>query len=156
MPKPKEPAPQILFPQPENRDFALAAYSFDLPEEQVAQYPPRERDESRLMVLDARSGAIELSAIRDLARHLPEKSLLIANNSRVVPARLAATRPGGGKAEFLLLTPLPFIQVQSDAGGRNRALVEGLARPAKRLKIGTVLTAGPALEIEIKEIGAFG
>ncbi len=156
MPSPKKTAPQTPFPQPGNKDFALAAYAFDLPEEQIAQHPARQRDESRLMALDARGGEIEISSIRALARHLPENCLLVANNSRVVPARLAATRPGGGKAEFLLLTPLPFIQAQSLTPNRHQAVVEGLVRPAKRLKAGAVLTAGGALEIEIMEIGAFG
>lgn len=127
-------------------DFALATYDYDLPEAQIAQFPCKQRGSSRLMVLG--NPEPEHASFQDLARLLPPGSLLIANNSRVVHARLVGARPGGGRAEFLLLTPLPLINNQD-------CLVEGLLRPAARIPHGAGLRFGD-IAIEVLEKSEFG
>ena len=87
----------------------LSSYDYALPEAQIAQSPDPHRDHSRLLVLNRRSGALSHAHFADLGRFLPPRSLLIANNVQVMPARLHGTRPSGGKTEFLLLTPLAEI-----------------------------------------------
>ncbi|MBW2731399.1 MAG: tRNA preQ1(34) S-adenosylmethionine ribosyltransferase-isomerase QueA [Deltaproteobacteria bacterium] len=81
---------------------ALSTSDFDytLPEEQIAQGPPAERDGGRLLCLGRES---EHQQIRDLPRFLPPNSLIVVNDSKVIPARLAARRASGGQVEVLLL-----------------------------------------------------
>jgi S-adenosylmethionine:tRNA ribosyltransferase-isomerase len=78
-------------------------FSFNLPPELIAQEPPAERGDSRLLVLDKASGAITHAKVRDIASFMPGGALMIFNDSRVRRARLFATSAGGGKVEVLLL-----------------------------------------------------
>ena len=99
---------------PDEADFSLSSYRFDLPPEQIAQFPPEERGASRLLVLPRKGASDPRSELRhgmfgDLPDCLPENALIIANNSRVLQARLLGSRGTGGKVEFLLLTPLPLV-----------------------------------------------
>lgn len=137
-------------------EYSLSGYAFDLPEELIAQYPAAERQDSRLLLLDKQSGSVSFSSVTCLAEHLPPNCLLVANNSRVFPARLPATRESGGKAEFLMLTPLPHVSGEAQGNGWHQAAVHGLARPKKRLKPGSVLTVSPELEVIITRFGEFG
>ncbi|MEA2582950.1 MAG: S-adenosylmethionine:tRNA ribosyltransferase-isomerase [Thermomicrobiales bacterium] len=106
-------------------DLLVSDFDYDLPPELIAQTPLPERDHSRLLVLDRMSGKISHAAIRDLPNWLRPGDLVVANNSRVIPARLHARRAGtGGRVELLLLH-------QGDDGTWS-----ALARPARRLHAG--------------------
>jgi S-adenosylmethionine:tRNA ribosyltransferase-isomerase len=78
-------------------------FDFALPDELVAAHPPAERDGGRLLVLDPGSGAVSHAAVRDLPALLPPGCLLVANDTRVIPARLRGRRPTGGAVEVLLV-----------------------------------------------------
>jgi S-adenosylmethionine:tRNA ribosyltransferase-isomerase len=82
-----------------------AEFDYALPEELIAQSPASRRDDSRLLVVDRRSRAIEHRRFRDLPGYLRAGDCLIRNTARVIPARLLARRPGGGAVECLLLRP---------------------------------------------------
>ena len=83
-------------------------FDFDLPDELIAQRPPVERGQSRLLVLSRQTGAIEHSSFARLADHLRPGDLLVVNDTRVFPARLVGHRvPSGGAVECLLLRKLP-------------------------------------------------
>jgi S-adenosylmethionine:tRNA ribosyltransferase-isomerase len=112
-----------------------AELDYELPPELIAQRPLERRDQSRLLVYDRATGAIQHSCFDELPDKLPEGTLVVVNDTRVLPARLHLERPGGGKAEVLLLERL----------GSN-GLWEGLARPSRRLKAGQRL--GPVELIE--------
>lgn len=102
-------------------------FDYHLPPELIAQTPLPDRDASRLLVLDRATGNIEHSTVHDLARWLAPGDLLVANNSRVIPARLRGIRlPGGGETEVLLLR-------------KEEGIWSALAKPAKRLRAGTRL-----------------
>ncbi|MBN2510669.1 MAG: tRNA preQ1(34) S-adenosylmethionine ribosyltransferase-isomerase QueA [Spirochaetales bacterium] len=79
-------------------------FSFDLPQELIAQYPVQERGESRLLVVNRVDGGLYDSAVKRITEHIPPGSLLVCNNSRVRKARLYGTSDSGGKTEFLLLS----------------------------------------------------
>ena len=79
-------------------------FYFDLPEEQIAQVPLKDRTSSRLMVLDKKTGATKHQHFYEIIDYLNEGDCLVLNNTRVIPARLFGARPTGGKVEFLLLT----------------------------------------------------
>jgi S-adenosylmethionine:tRNA ribosyltransferase-isomerase len=94
---------------------------YDLPQELIAQHPAQRRDESRLLVYDRASGDVRHRRFRDLPDELPSETLVVVNDTRVVPARIRIEQPRG---EVLLLERL-----EGD-------LWEGLARPTRRLKPG--------------------
>jgi S-adenosylmethionine:tRNA ribosyltransferase-isomerase len=111
-----------------------AKLEYSLPPELIAQHPTERRDDSRLLVLQRRSGEIRHRRFRELPEELAGE-LVVVNDTRVVPARLRLKRPGGGEAEVLLLEPL-----------NGRGEWEGLARPTRRLKPGQRL--GPVELLE--------
>jgi S-adenosylmethionine:tRNA ribosyltransferase-isomerase len=112
-----------------------AELDYELPPELIAQTPLARRDSSRLLVHDRESGETRHRRFDQLAEELPENTLVVVNDTRVLPARLRLERPGGGEAEVLLLERL----------GSNGTW-EGLARPSRRLKPGQRL--GPVELIE--------
>ena len=124
----------------DTQDLHLASYRFDLPERLIAQ-EPGPRGASRLLVIDRATGARSHHRFAELPALLPAGALLVANNSRVVPARLLGTRPTGGKMELLLLTPLPLLEPQATAGGEAEA--EVLLKPAKAMHVGAHLRFAP-------------
>ena len=103
-------------------------FDYELPEELIAQVPLAARDASRLMVLTRSEHRVEHRHFRDLPEYLRPGDVLVLNDTRVIPARLAATRPTGGKVEILLLTP------------RGGDVWECLARPGRRAQVGQTLT----------------
>jgi S-adenosylmethionine:tRNA ribosyltransferase-isomerase len=99
-------------------------FNFDLPNELIAQYPTRERDDAKLLVVDAASGQLTHSCIKDLPDWLPTGIICVPNDVKVRHARLILQRSGGGGGEALLLKSL----------GDNR--FEALVRPGAKLKPG--------------------
>ena len=81
----------------------LAALSYGLPEELIAQEPAPARSDARLMVVDRARDRLEHRAIADLVELLRPGDLLVVNDARVVRARVHARRPSGGRLELLLL-----------------------------------------------------
>lgn len=139
------------------RDFDLDAYQFDLPSEQIAQYPQPERDGSRLLILDRACGEKRHAAFPDLLAALPEGALLVANTSRVLPARLKGQKSDtGGKVEFLLLTPLPLIEPRWLPDGRQEAYVTSLIRSSKPLGVGQKATFPGGIELTVIHREDFG
>jgi S-adenosylmethionine:tRNA ribosyltransferase-isomerase len=80
-----------------------ADFSFDLPESLIAQRPPEQRGQSRLMVLDREAGSISHRMMGDLPSLLEKGSLLVFNNSKVRKARIYGMAESGAQVEFLLL-----------------------------------------------------
>jgi S-adenosylmethionine:tRNA ribosyltransferase-isomerase len=81
-------------------------FDFTLPTELIAQEPLSRRDEARLYVLDRESGQTAHHHVRDLPSLLPPGALVVVNDTRVIRARLHATKPTGGRVELLLVEPL--------------------------------------------------
>ncbi len=106
---------------------------YDLPPELVAQRPLERRDESRLLVYERATGAVRHRVFSEIGEEL-DRSLVVVNDTRVLPARLRVRRPGGGAAEVLLLEHV------------GDGVWEALARPTRRLRAGTAL--GPVELVE--------
>lgn len=83
-----------------------ADFTYDLPEELIAQQPLPQRSASRLLTLDGASGALADRQMREFPEFLAEGDLLIFNDTRVIPARLYAMKESGGRVEILLERPL--------------------------------------------------
>lgn len=106
-------------------------FDFELPERLIAQVPLEQRDASRLMVLDKHTGKLTDSSFKHIISFFNEGDCLVLNNTRVLPARLFGTKEDtGAKVELLLL--------KQETGDKW----ETLAKPAKRVKKGTVVTFG--------------
>ena len=94
-------------------------FDYELPKSFIAQQPAEPRDSSRLLVLDRASGNVEHRRFGEISAFLRAGDLLVANDSRVVPARLRAHKPTGGAVEIFLLRQL-------DGAGREwSCLVRG-------------------------------
>lgn len=106
-------------------------FTYDLPQELIAQTPIERRDGSRLMTLDRRTGETGHRHFYDLPSLLRPGDCLIMNDSRVLPARLLGRRlPGGGACEVLLLTD------------KGEHVWECLVRPGRKLRTGARMTFG--------------
>jgi len=81
-------------------------FAYELPPKLIAQHPPARRDGGRLMLLDRRDGSVSHHRIAQLPRLLERGTLMVVNDSRVIPARLWARRATGGRVELLLLERL--------------------------------------------------
>src|SRR5580658_5464102 len=118
--------------------ISISDYSYHLPKSAIAYYPLAERDASRLLVY--RGGTIGETNYREIAAALPEGSILIFNNTRVVAARLVFQKPSGGKVEIFCLEPPPeyggMAAAMTQTGGvRWKCLIGG----ASKWKAGQVL-----------------
>ncbi|MDF1593275.1 MAG: tRNA preQ1(34) S-adenosylmethionine ribosyltransferase-isomerase QueA [Desulfobacterales bacterium] len=83
--------------------FSLDDYDYDLPEERIAQQPATQRDQSRLLVMNRRSGALSHRSFIDLDSLLAPSDVLVINNTEVIPGRLYGRKETGGRAEVLIL-----------------------------------------------------
>lgn len=123
--------------------------NYTLPEELIAQTPLEPRDSSRLLVINREDGSLEHRIFHDIGDYLKPGDLLIANESRVIPARMFGRKEGsGGKIEVLLLRKL--------GDTRWRALVGGArTRPGARIRLYQEEQPSP-LSAEVLEMGARG
>jgi S-adenosylmethionine:tRNA ribosyltransferase-isomerase len=103
-------------------------FDYDLPPELIAQTPIEPRDASRLMVVQRASGELAHRHFRDIGDYLRPGDLLVANRSRVIPARLAGRKAdSGGAVEVLLLARRPDLGAEC---------WEALVRPGRRIREG--------------------
>ncbi len=112
---------------------------YHLPPEQIADHPTPERDGARMLRVDRTGDGFVHGHIRDLPAVLSPGTLLVVNDTRVIPARLRGTRATGGKVEVLLVRAL-------DASARHWI---AMGRASKALRPGTVVTISDALTLTI-------
>jgi S-adenosylmethionine:tRNA ribosyltransferase-isomerase len=105
-------------------------FDYQLPPDCIAQHPIEPRDRSRLLVLQRDTGQIHHRGFRDIVDYLRPGDVLVANQTRVIPARLIARKePSGGKVELLLLTRIDACHWEALVKGRR-------ANPGQHLSIG--------------------
>ncbi|MFC0234001.1 tRNA preQ1(34) S-adenosylmethionine ribosyltransferase-isomerase QueA [Vagococcus entomophilus] len=116
-------------------------FDFILPDELIAQIPLKNRETSRLLILDHHTGEMEDRHFYDIVEELNPGDALVMNNTRVLPARLYGEKPDtGGHLEVLLLN------------NRQGNEWETLIKPAKRAKVGTIISFGDGrLKAEVKK-----
>lgn len=116
-------------------------FDFELPEELIAQHPIEKRDQSRMMVLNRGTGEIEHKKFLNIIDYLHEGDVLVLNDTKVIPARLFGVKEETqAHVEVLLLK------------NTDKDNWECLVKPAKRVKIGTVISFGDGL-LKAKCIG---
>ena len=128
-------APSAPVATPNGRPMHISDFEYDLPRELIAQHPLAARDASRLLVVDRAAGTIEHRDFTELPSILRSGDRLVVNDTRVIPARLLGTRPGGtAETEVLLLNPIQ--------GRPGFPTFQALCRPARKLTAGTVVRLG--------------
>jgi S-adenosylmethionine:tRNA ribosyltransferase-isomerase len=161
----------------------VADFDFDLPPELIAQQPPAERGESRMLVMDRATGALRDAQFAEFPSLLEPGDLLVLNDSRVIPARLYARRTmlrdrqePSGVVEVLLTEPVTpqmlgapsFPLISAERVGDRKSLPtagenywRALVKPGKKVGVGERLAfPSPSgvveLDAEVLERGAFG
>jgi S-adenosylmethionine:tRNA ribosyltransferase-isomerase len=126
---------------------------YELPPDRIAQYPLPVRDSSKLLYADARRKFIRHHIFYELPTLLPEGAFIVRNTTRVIPARIIATKPTGGHVEVLLVAPtegLTIDRAMASATSTWECLVGG-----KRMRPGLKLTAlhsGVGIHVTIDSI----
>lgn len=120
-------------------------FDFYLPEKLIAQTPLEKRDSSRLLVLDKETGNITHKHFSDIIDYLNEGDVLVLNDTKVLPARIIGTKEDTGAIiELLMLKE------------KEKDVWEVLCKPAKRVKIGTIVKFSDKLKAECLDIGDEG
>ncbi len=119
-----------------------ADFDYELPQELIAQDPLEQRDSSRLLILDKKTGERTHRIFHDIINYLHEGDCLVINNTKVIPARLIGEREGtGGKVEVLLLKR------------KTDNVWETLVKPGKKARPGMRLSfGGGLLHAEVQEV----
>ena len=118
----------------------VSEFNYELPQELIAQVPIKNRDESRLMVLDRSTHTIEDKIFKDIIDYLEPGDCLVRNNTKVIPARIYGKKETGANVEFLLLN-----NIEGD-------IWECIVRPGNKLHIGTKVLFGQSDKVNEKPI----
>ncbi len=121
-----------------------SSYYYDLPESLIAQTPIEPRDNSRLLVYNRKNKQIEHKIFKDIINYLKAGDILVINNTKVLPARLFGFKNTGAKIEVLLQKRIDLKSW------------EAIAKPFKRIKVGTILEFSQNLSCEIIEKSEYG
>lgn len=112
---------------------------YDLPPDLIAQKPPTKREQSRMMILHRKTGEIIHSRFKEFPSYLNKGDVLVLNNIKVIPARVWGKKEGK-EIEFLFLKE------------SHKGLWEVLCRPAKKVKLGDVISFSPGFEGKIVKV----
>lgn len=111
----------------------LSQFKYTLPQDLIAQYPSKNRDESRLMIVHRDTGEVEHKVFKDIVEYFHEHDVLVFNNTKVFPARLYGNKEKtGAEIEVFLLREL----------NREQRLWDVLVDPARKIRIGNKLYFG--------------
>ena len=119
-------------------------FTYELPQELIAQHPMEPRDHSRLLVVDKNTGTVEHRHFYDLCEYLRPDDLLVFNDTRVIPARLHGVKDTGARVEVFLLTRLDSTDW------------EVLVKPGRKLRVGAKIKFSDELACEIIDDTDFG
>ena len=126
---------EVIINEKPRTDLRTSDFFYHLPEEQIAQHPMEQRDQSRLMVLNREEGSIEHRHFFDILEHLRPNDVLVINDSKVIPARLYGHVEGREDA------PIELLLLRQ----RGNDTWETLVKPGKRARIGMRTVYGGGL-----------
>lgn len=143
------------------KDLSIKDFNYSLPEDRIARYPLAERDDSKLLIYN--KGQITEDKYRNLAQQLPEGSLLLFNNSKVVEARILFQKPTGGMIEIFCLEPAEsYPDITSAMLQKGKVHWQCLVGGASKWKRGQVLekkVGNPSITLQAsyieKKAGSF-
>jgi len=109
-------------------------FDYDLPEELIAQFPPEKRGDSRMLVLDRKTGEYQVAAFMDFRKYINQGDCIVINNTKVINARFFGVKePTGAKLELLLVMPL------DDKHQKWKCMI----KPGKRVRPGVLIKLTP-------------
>lgn len=120
----------------DNKSILIDSYDYGLPDDRIAKYPLKERDQSKLLVY--RSGEIIEDVFNNAVHHLPENALLVYNNTRVIQARLLFHKTTGAQIEVFCLEPVDPADYALSLGAMNTCTWKCLVGNLKKWKPGTL------------------
>lgn len=126
--------------------YSLTDYDYLLPEALIAQIPSKKRDESKLLLLDRKSGSRSHYYFKDVYELLEHSDVLVINNTEVIPGRLLGKKETGGKVELLILDYADHAGLKSDNG---EVVCQCLIKTSKRPAPGTVFVFDQGLTAEV-------
>jgi S-adenosylmethionine:tRNA ribosyltransferase-isomerase len=129
--------------------FSIDDYAYDLPEERIAQQPAAQRDQSRLLVMDRRSGTLSHRNFTDLDSLLAPSDVLVINNTEVIPGRLYGHKDTGGRAEVLILDYAGRRSLENNA---DEFECECLVKSSKHARVGATLHFDQGLAAEVLSV----
>ena len=116
-------------------EFLISDFQYDLPASRISQFPLAERDQSKLLI--CKHGQLGEDVFRNIAGHLPERGLLLVNDTRVIHARLLFRKPTGALVEIFCLNPVaPVQEIQTAFAQPSDVQWKCLIGNAKRWKQG--------------------
>ncbi len=141
------------------KNISIADYNYNLPESKIAQYPVEERDKSKLLI--SKNGIIEESIFENITEFLPEDSLMVFNNTKVIRARMQFRKDTGAKIEIFILEPLsPTMEIQNAFQVSGQCQWKCLVGNAKKWKEGELslqlVYKGKEIELLAKKEEAIG
>lgn len=126
--------------------YSLKAFDYHLPDALIAQHPPAQRGDSRLLTVGRDDGLVQIGRFEDIVDLLPRRALIVVNNSTVIPGRLRGISEHGGAMEMLILTPLVLLgRDQIKEGGKTRVRASVLLRPSRKAVPGKMFRFGDLL-----------
>lgn len=131
----------------------LSEYDYNLPEELIAQLPADKRDNSRMMVLNRKDRTISHKHFYDIVDLIDKNSLLVMNNTKVLPARLIGYKDTGAKIEVFLLKQAETQSLEENMQNpmcrvKQLCLWDVLIKPSKRVKPDTIIKISDELSVK--------
>lgn len=121
------------------RELRIEDYTYELPDERIAKYPLAQRDVSKLLVYD--KGNMQEDTYQNIAQHIPEGTLMVFNETKVVHARLLFKKPTGGVIEVFCLEPhTNYGDVQTAMLQKNKVWWQCMIGGASKWKHGMILS----------------
>ena len=125
----------------------LSEYDYNLPEELIAQLPADKRDNSRMMVLNRKDRTISHKHFYDIVDLIDKNTLLVMNNTKVLPARLIGYKDTGAKIEVFLLKQAENT-ITDNKVPQEQHLWDVLIKPSKRVKPDTIIKISDELSVK--------
>ena len=131
----------------------LSEYDYNLPEELIAQLPADKRDNSRMMVLNRKDRTISHKHFYDIVDLIDKNTLLVMNNTKVLPARLIGHKDTGAKIEVFLLKQTETQSLEENMQNpmcrvKQLCLWDALIKPSKRVKPDTIIKISDELSVK--------
>ena len=131
----------------------LSEYDYNLPEELIAQLPADKRDNSRMMVLNRKDRTISHKHFYDIVDLIDKNTLLVMNNTKVLPARLIGYKDTGAKIEVFLLKQAETQSLEENMQNpmcrvKQLCLWDVLIKPSKRVKPDTIIKISEELSVK--------
>lgn len=131
----------------------LSEYDYNLPEELIAQLPADKRDNSRMMILNRKDRTISHKHFYDIVDLIDKNTLLVMNNTKVLPARLIGYKDTGAKIEVFLLKQAETQSLEENMQNpmyrvKQLCLWDVLIKPSKRVKPDTIIKISEELSVK--------